>query len=266
MLKFRWLILSLVLLFSSSVYAQDNIELGEDILKESAEGVIEQRPSDNVNSGNDISLEDEISDEIENNPNVLLDGIASAIGESAQKNILDSEQVFCYQIATPPENYKGYTLDGMAIVGFCGVIDGKLRNLIISELMGKTENILFNQFEDCMIRPQIMLRFMRGVDTTDVLMSSPCHALAFFYAGKVSTFNAKPASVVIDNLVRSLLKNKIDFVSPTLFNQMLPVGVAKTEEQKLLLDKKNTPFRRWEQQKQDQENKLKGWNKLKKRQ
>ena len=54
--------------------------------------------------------------------NTVLEGISSAIGDSATANITDAEQVFCYQIANKPDNYTGYTLDGMAIVGFCGVI------------------------------------------------------------------------------------------------------------------------------------------------
>ncbi len=267
MLLLRWLVL-LLFLFSSSAYAQGNIELGEDIQDELHKDTQENITAVNSNfpNNNEISFDNDDSDEINEGQIALLEGISSAIGEYAQKNILSSEQVFCYQIATPPENYAGYTLDGMAIVGFCGVIDGKLRNLIVSKLMNNPEHIIFDQFEDCMIKPRIMLRFMRGVDATDVLLSAPCHAVAFFYAGKVTAFNAKPAATVIDNLVRALLKNKIDFVSPTLFNQLLPAGVAKTDEQKELLQKKNTPFRRWEQQKKEQEIKNSGWNKLKNRQ
>jgi len=193
----------------------------------------------------------------------ILDEISSAIGTSALNNITSSEQVFCYQIATKPENYTGYTLDGMAIVGFCGVINQQLQTLIKTELMMNPENILFDVTENCVIRPQIMLRFVRGVDSTDVLLSSPCHALAFFYGGKVSAFNAKPAAQIIDAVIEPLVKNKVDFASPALFNQLLPVGVAQTDEQKALVQKKNAPARNWEKQQQTNAARRSGWNKLK---
>ncbi len=192
----------------------------------------------------------------------ILDEISSAIGTSALNNIINSEQVFCYQIANKPENYTGYTLDGMAIVGFCGVINPQLQTLIKSELMMNPNNILFDVTEDCVIRPQIMLRFVRGVDSTDVLLSSPCHALAFFYGGKISAFNAKPASQIIDAVIDPLIKNKVEFASPALFNQLLPIGVAQTDEQKALVQKKNQPVKNWQKQQQETSARKSGWNKL----
>lgn len=196
--------------------------------------------------------------------NKILDPIAAAIGQSALQNITDAEQVFCYQITTKPENYTGYTLDGMAVAGFCGVINPELKTMISSELFMNPNNVLFDVTEDCVIRPRIMLRFVRGVDSTDVLLSSPCHAFAIFYGGRVSAFNAKPAAPIIDALIDPLVKGRIDFASPALFNQLLPIGVAQTDEQKALLNKKNEPIRNWVKTQQEEEKsaKSKGWNNL----
>ena len=201
----------------------------------------------------------------QNNPEIL-DEISSAIGPSALENINKSEQVFCYQIANRPENYQGYTLNGMAIVGFCGIINNELKNMVKSELFSNPEHILFDVTENCVIRPQIMLRFVRGVDYTDVLFSSPCHAFAIFYGGQVSTFNAKPAAKIIDALVKPLIQNKVDFASPALFNQLLPIGVPQTQEQKKVLEQQNAPIRNWQKKQTEQENSTasKGWNRLKK--
>ena len=197
--------------------------------------------------------------------NVVLSEITSAIGDSAIKNITDSEQVFCYQIANKPENYTGYTLDGMALVGFCGVINQELQTLIKYELMMNPDNLLFNETENCMIRPQIMLRFFRGVDSTDVLLSSPCHAVAIFYGGKIAAFNAKPASQIIDAIVEPLIKSKVDFASPALFNQLLPVGVAQNETQERMQKQKNEPVNAWQKKQDEKAAKKAGWNKLKSR-
>lgn len=249
----RLLVMSVFMLSSSLVWAQGTVTLSEDAINDNEEPktIVASNNSDNQGSR-------------QSSP--ILEKISSSIGEFAQKNIIDAEQVFCYQIAMPPENYTGYTLDGMAIVGFCGIVNAKLRNIIVSELLNKPEHIIFDQVEDCVVKPQVMFRFIRGVDATDVLLSSPCHAIAIFYGGKLSAFNAKPASTIIENLVRPLVKNKVEFVSPTLFNQLLPMGVIKTEEQKALLKKKNEPFRRWEQNKQEKAEKSSGWNKLKSQQ
>lgn len=193
----------------------------------------------------------------------VLDEIVTAIGNSALNNIINSEQVFCYQIANKPENYTGYTLDGMAIVGFCGVINSDLQSLIKSELMMNPNNLLFDQTENCVIKPQVMLRFVRGIDSTDVLLSSPCHALAVFYGGKISAFNAKPAAQIIDAIIDPLIKNKVDFASPALFNQLLPIGVAQTDEQKNLIKQKNEPIRSWQKEQSSNTARKSGWNKLK---
>lgn len=194
----------------------------------------------------------------------FLEEISSAIGPSATTNITDSEQIFCYQVTNKPDNYTGYTLNGMAIVGFCGVINNELQQVIKSELFMNPDNILFDVTEDCVIRPQIMLRFVRGVDFTDVLLSSPCYAFAIFYGGKISAFNAKPAAPVIKALVDPFIKGKIDFASPALFNQLLPIGIAQTEEQKQLLNKKNEPIRNWAKGQADTNSSSpkSGWNNL----
>ena len=172
--------------------------------------------------------------------NTVLEEISSAAGQAAIENITNAEQIFCYQITNRPENYTGYTIDGMAIVGFCGVINNELKNMITSELFMNPENILFDVTEECIIRPKIMLRFVRGIDATDVLLSSPCHAFAIFYGGRVNAFNAKPAA------------------------PMLPIGVAQTDEQKALLNKKNEPIRNWVKTQQEEEasSKKSGWNNL----
>jgi hypothetical protein len=195
--------------------------------------------------------------------NTILPEITKAIGSSAVNNIINAEQIFCYQIAAKPENYTGYTLDGMAIVGFCGMINDQLNTLIKSELMMNPDNLNFTQNEKCTVRPQIMLRFVRGVDTTDVLFSTPCYALAFFYGGKVSAFNAKTAGPIIDAIVEPLTKNKIDFASPALLNQLLPVGVPQTDAQKVLVNRKNAPIRNWQNEQAASAARTTGWNKLK---
>lgn len=209
----------------------------------------------------------DIAEETSQTPKLIkgiIPQIYNSIGDAAAQNIANAEQIFCYQIANRPENFEGYTLNGMAIAGFCGIISQDLQNLIKKEFLSSANNLTFNKTENCVIRPQIMLRFVRGVDSTDLLLSSPCHAIAFFYGGKVSAFNAKPSAEIIDAIIDPLLKNKVEFISPTLLQQLLPIGVPQTDEQKELVKQQNSPLKNWQKQNSNQPKKG-GWNKLKSR-
>ena len=192
----------------------------------------------------------------------VLEEISSAIGPSALANITKAEQIFCYQVSDRPANYTGYTIDGFAVYGFCGIITDDLKKIIISELFTNQDNILFDVTEKCTIRPRLLLRFVRGVDNTDVLLSSPCHSYAIFYGGKINTFNAKPAAQIIDALINPLTQNKLDFVSPALTNQLMPIGLPQTPEQAEQLNKNKNPARKWEEPTVETPQ-TQGWNKLK---
>ena len=56
-----------------------------------------------------------------------------AVGNSGIANITDSEAVFCYQVSSKPAGYKGYTIDNMAVTGFCGIIENDLKNMILKK-------------------------------------------------------------------------------------------------------------------------------------
>ena len=128
------------------------------------------------------------------------------------------------------------------------------------------KNVLFNVREECVIHPRIVLRFVKGIDATDVLLSSPCYSFTVYYPGSVNVFNAKPAAKVIDALINTLDKNQVDFVSPALLNQLLPVGVPQTKEQRDLVSKKPKAIKNWEVKKHEEKPKEKtepqGWNNL----
>ena len=202
----------------------------------------------------------------EENRKTILPRIADSVGKAGIANIELAEQVFCYEIASKAADYQGYTLDGMTLTGFCGVLNDELKQMISRQLLMDENNVQFDVSEDCIVQPKIMLRFVRGVDYTDVMLSSPCHSFAIFYGGKVRVFNAKPGAEMIDTLVSSLQKNHADFVSPALLNQLLPIGVAQTQEQKDLVNKRMKPIREWEnEQKAAAEaaaKKQSGWNNL----
>lgn len=194
----------------------------------------------------------------------VLPNIKSEIGISATQNIEKAERLFCYKVANKPQNYDGYTINNMAITGFCGIIDDNLRAMITEQLFANEANIDFIGQENCTIQPQVLLRYVRGVDNTDVLLSNPCHSASVFYGGSIKTFNMKPAAEVITTIVNAFNASQAKFVSPALLNQLLPIGVAQTTEQKALLQQPAQVKNNWQTKTQDvnSQPKTQGWNNL----
>lgn len=195
----------------------------------------------------------------------VLQNVKDSIGQAALANIVDAEQVFCYQVASRPHNYGGYTLNGMVITGFCGVVSKPLQETIKEQFFANDDNIDFINSERCIIKPKLMIRWIRGVDFTDMLISAPCYSYSIFYGGKVKTFNFKPGAEIVDTMVEAFQNLSVDFVSPALLNQLLPIGVPQTTEQKEVVKQQSGPVRKWEQPKvqQPQPKKSGGWNNLK---
>lgn len=179
-------------------------------------------------------------------PKQVLQPIVDSIGRTGLESMVSAEQVFCYEVDNKGNSYVGYTIDGFALKGFCGVLTPKQRDAFIDVFMKSPESVVLDKTENCIIKPKVMLRFVRGVDNVDVLLSSPCHSYSVFYGGKIKTFNVKPASNALDGLINPLLQRRQNFVSPALLKQLLPIGVVETQEQRDLISQKNKPVRGWE--------------------
>ena len=173
----------------------------------------------------------------------ILQGISDSIGQAALANITGAEQVFCYQITSRPNNYSGYTINGMVVTGFCGVVAPQLQETIKEQFFSTADNIDFVNSEKCIIKPKIMIRWVRGVDFTDMLISAPCYSYSIFYGGKVRTFNFRPGAELVDAMVDAFKDLTVPFVSPALLNQLLPVGVPQTKEQQEIVKEQSGPIR-----------------------
>ena len=190
-----------------------------------------------------------------------------SIPANALRNITEAEQAFCYTVQTPEDGYKGYLLDGMAVTGFCGILSKAEIELFMNEFLRIVESVS-NVVAQCIIQPRLILRFMRGVDYSDVLLSSPCNAFSVFYAGSINTFNISPASAVENAIIEAYEKKKMAFVSPALLEQVLPIGVPQNEKQRALVREKaqQAPVRNWQSEEKTTPKSVtqekKGWNRL----
>ena len=52
----------------------------------------------------------------------ILDNFSRTVAPAALSNIRNSETAFCYTVTSASGNYTGYTLDGYAVTGFCGIL------------------------------------------------------------------------------------------------------------------------------------------------
>mgnify|MGYP004467985023 FL=1 len=217
------------------------------------------------------SLED-TKDKNEPNGKVLSAFISSRIPASSAKNIDNAEKVFCYTVDYAATDYTGYTIDDLAITGSCGELSDEGRNLIKDMLLNN--NLVFSSSSDsCNIAPRILLRYINGIDSTDILLSAPCHSLTFFHGRDISTLNAAPGKNIVEQIVTTYSSLGEKFLSPALLGQMVPNGQVLTQDQKEIVRKIDTSSspKKWSnkptQTKEDTETApqpvRKGWNKLK---
>lgn len=201
----------------------------------------------------------------------VLPQIKGTLSKNALKNLTQSEEAFCYTVEEAGADDSSYVIDNMKITGFCGILSKAELDLFYNEFLSNEKNIS-TVVANCIIRPRIMLRFINGVDFSDVLLSSPCQSFTVFYAGEIKSFNLSPASEVVDAVVEAYEKRKIAFVSPALLRQILPIGMVQTQAERDLIKEKTTqkPVRNWQTNTQNEpsasqptpKNNTQGWNRL----
>lgn len=208
-----------------------------------------------------------------NDEKVLSAFISSRIPAASAKNIEKAEKVFCYTVDYAAADFDGYTMDDLAITGSCGELSADGRQLIKEMLLNN--NLAFSSAKDnCNISPRVMLRYVNGIDSTDVLLSAPCHSLTFFHGRDITTLNAAPGKNIMEQIVTTYSALKEKFLSPALLGQMVPNGQVLTQDQKEIVRKINTGSspKKWnsESQNTQRENSQqqtaplkKGWNRLK---
>ena len=229
MLKFLSLSLISIVAFTQISIADIPLELQE------LDALADLLPEDEFNLNNN-----ETKTKPRTQEKAIIPQITETITEAASYNITHPEQVFCYHIEKRPIGYKGYTLGNYAIKDYCGELDFDQTTTVYEALFTRSPNIL-TTLSNCRINPKVMFRFVRGVDYTDVLLSSPCHSFTIFYAGRYKSFNVKQG--IIDDIIGQFSKNTETFHSPALIKQTMANAIAKDEIQSYELEKnqKNTP-------------------------
>lgn len=208
---------------------------------------------------------------------VLSAFVSSRIPDSSARNIENAEKVFCYTVSYTPTEYNGYKIDDMAITGSCGELSTEGRSLLKDVLLHNTSAFSTSD-ANCEIQPRVLFRYIHGIDSTDILLSTPCHSLTFFHGSSITTLNAAPGKDIVEQIVKTYSSLEEKFLSPALLGQMVPNGQVVTQAQKEMVRKlstSNSP-KKWNNEPSQQsapsqaENPApssqpvkKGWNKLK---
>ena len=202
------------------------------------------------------------------------------VSAATARPILNAEKVFCYVVDYAPKDTEGYMVNGLAVQGYCGELSDNGKALIKDALLNNT--LAFSKSKaDCKISPKIMLRYIHGIDYTDILLSSPCQSLTFFHNTEITSVNAAPGAAIIDQIVTAYSALKEDFLSPAMLGQMVGNGIPQTQAQKEIVRKQaptDAPRKKWKAESTElsQENTnasstntpaqqpaKSGWNKLK---
>ena len=191
----------------------------------------------------------------------IIPQIVEAIPEMASYNIHNPEQVFCYHVEKREKGDTEYSLGNYKIVDYCGELDFDEITTSYEALFTRSPNIITTK-ANCRIEPKVMLRFVRGVDFVDVLLSSPCPSFTVFYAGRYKSFNIKQA--VIDDVIGQFDKTREVFHSPSLVKQTVANAQARNEDEAYMLEKKQKQESKLEKTEEVEVKKPKsGWGNIK---
>lgn len=252
MKKFLLLLLAAGVIPLQNVRAEEDMfGLDEDIFGESA----------------DIATAEPVSKD------VLSSYLSNRIPQASARNINKAEKVYCYTVDYAAADYDGYTIDDLAIKGSCGELSTEGRNLIKDVLL-QNNSAYSNSVANCQIAPKIMLRYIYGLEHTDVLLSDTCPSLTFFHGRDVTTVNATPGAAIIEKIVGAYSGLEEKFYSPALLGQTVANGQPQTQAQKEIIRLNapvEAPRKKWSNdapaspkpEVEPQRPQKPGWNKLK---
>lgn len=205
--------------------------------------------------------------------------LSARLSDTAARNINKAEKIFCYTVSYRPENYDGYTIDDLAVLGSCGELSETGKQMVQNALLHNSTVFSTSQ-ADCNVEPKIMLRYIYGPDHTDVLLSYPCPSLTFLHGQEnVVSFNATPGAQLLDKIIKAYGSLEEKYVSPALVGQAVANGQILTQSQKEIVRRfspTEAPLKKWSSDQPSEKaktsdsqpiqpatNNKKGWGKLK---
>lgn len=150
--------------------------------------------------------------------------IQERIRPDASYIVGEPDEVLCFGIARKSPKKRSATINGYAHLGNCGSLnDTGLQEVQKQLLSASSYQMNVTKISSCIITPRLALRFRKGYDFVDLIVSGGnCPAVSFIYGGDAREFYAKP--------IQDWLNNFISAVS----NDLEPLDKDKSKEQESL--------------------------------
>ena len=149
------------------------------------------------------------SDIYDSDPEVS--GISASIRDRLRLDglrvVVKPDEVYCYGIARKNPRTKSETISGYALTGTCGSLNEEGLEAIKEKFLEPSSFDMTTPkiSAACVVKPKLLLRFRRGVDFVDVVLSGDkCPGLIYLYAGDSKEFYAKPMSEWLDNFITAV--------------------------------------------------------------
>ena len=146
---------------------------------------------------------------------IVAAGIRERIRADASYIIGEPEETLCYGIARKSPKKRSATIDGYAHTGNCGSLNETGMKEIQAKLFSaESYDMNIMKIASCVINPKLALRFRKGFDFVDVILSGGnCPAVLFLYGGETKEFSAKPIKEWLDTFIEAV-SNDMDPVTP----------------------------------------------------
>lgn len=118
----------------------------------------------------------------------------------------EPDEALCYGIARKSPKKRAATIDGFAHTGNCG----SLNETGMKEVRDKLFNVAsydmnVTKVVSCITTPRLALRYRKGFDFVDVILSGGnCPAVFFMYGGDTKEFSAKPIKDWLDTFINAV--------------------------------------------------------------
>ncbi|MBR4127319.1 MAG: hypothetical protein IKR09_07080 [Alphaproteobacteria bacterium] len=146
---------------------------------------------------------------------IVAAGIRERIRADAAYIVGEPEETLCYGIARKSPKKRSATIDGYAHTGNCGSLNetgmAEIQNKLFS---AESYDMSIMKIASCVTNPKLALRFRKGFDFVDVILSGGnCPAVQFLYGGDTKEFSAKPIKEWLDTFIEAV-SNDLEPVKP----------------------------------------------------
>lgn len=127
----------------------------------------------------------------------------------------EPDETICYGISRKSPKKRTATIDGYAHTGNCGTLNETGMTEIQDKLFSsESYDMSVMKIASCVINPKLALRFRKGFDFVDVILSGgACPAVLFLYGGETKEFSAKPIKEWLDNFIEAV-SNDLEPLNP----------------------------------------------------